>query len=432
LPPRLNSTEPTTLQEWKRGWVLVLTAAMGMSLATIYLASAGVVMKPLNEAFGWTRGQVSSIAAIKSAVIVLASPILGWAVDRFGPRRIALPGIVLYTAALAAAGLTGPSIWSWYLVWTLAAFAGVMVGSTIWTAAVASRFVTSRGLALGVTMAGLGMTSTLVPPLAVWALETFGWRGMYFTLGAFGLVTAFPMAFLFFYEAGRSRGKGGAKTSPLRAASGVEFGAAIRQWRYWRLALAFLVGSAAMGVFQLHLFPMMTDAGLSPMAAAGYIALMGPLTIVGRIGGGFLMDRIHAPYVAAATFALPILNCFLIPHLADAPGITLVVILIAGIAMGAESDTIAVLVSRYFGLRSYGRVYAILAAIFALGFGVSGTLGGFLFDHFGNYDLFLKAVAACLCVAVVLVLSLGRYPTLQEPPAPAPGPLASPAPEGTA
>lgn len=401
--------------EWRKGWLLVVTSALGMSLATIYLASAGVVMKPLEEAFGWTRGQVSSIAAIKSTVIVLVSPFLGYAVDRFGPRRVALPGIVLYSAALAAAGLTGPSIWSWYIVWTLAAFAGVMVGTTIWTAAVASRFQKHRGLALGLAMAGLGLTSTIIPPLAVWALEAFGWRGMYFTLGAFGFLSVFPMTWLFFYEAGRSR-SGGDAPVPMLALPGVRFGDAIRQARYWKMALIFLLGSTSMGVFQLHLFPMMTDAGITTMQAAGYVALMGPLMIVGRISGGALMDRFHAPVVAALSLTLPLANCFLIPHMAAVSWGPLVVIIIAGLSIGAESDMIPVLVARYFGLKSYGRIYATLAAVFAIGFGYAGTLGGFIYDHTKSYDVFLHVVAVCLIAAVALVLTLGRYPDFAEAP----------------
>jgi MFS family permease len=404
--------EPTALEEWRRGWPLVLTSALGMSLATIYLTSAGVVMKPLHDAFGWSRGQISVMMAIKSTALILSAPFIGYAVDRFGARRVALPGVLLYLTAIAAAGLTGPGIWSWWAVWTFAAVGGVMVGSTIWTSAVVKRFNRHRGLALGFTMAGLGLTASVVPPLAVWSLQAFGWRGMYFTLAGVAFVVVFPLVWLFFREPDRVPIADNVPPPPL---VGYTFKEAIRQPRYWRIAAAFLVGSVGMGVFQVHLFPMITDTGISPMKAAGYVALLGPLAIAGRIGGGFLMDRIHVSIVGGLSFGLPIINCFLIPHMTTIPGAIAIVVAITGLAVGAESDVTGVLVSRYFGMRNYGQTYAVITCMFAVGSGWASALGGFIFDRTGNYDLVLKIVAACLLVSVILLVTVGRYPILRAP-----------------
>jgi MFS family permease len=399
--------------EWRAGWKVVLTAALGMSLVTMYSSSAGVVMKPLQDAFGWSRGQISSMTAIKSTVIIIASPLVGYAVDRFGSRRIALPGVVAYCAALAMVGLTGPKIWTWYLAWAVAAFAGLMVGSTVWTAAVASRFDRHRGLALSAALCGLGITSAFVPAFATWALGAFGWRGVYLALGALGIVVALPMVWLFFHEVRRvpATARSGAPSNP--DIPGLTFGEAICQPRYWRLAVALCTSALAAGAFQLHLVPMMTDLGISRMQAAGYVGLIGPVSIVSRLLGGYLMDRFHPPLVAGVCFALPIVACLLIPYMGVSPAVPLAVVLIDGLGAGGGGGATGVLVSRYFGMRAYGRIYAILTALVGVGYGYAGLLAGLVYDRYGNYDILLKFLVASLAVGAVLMLTMGRMPMLE-------------------
>jgi MFS family permease len=394
--------------EWRAGWKVVLAGALGMSLVTMYSNSAGVVMKPLQEAFGWSRGQISSMTAIKSTMIILASPLVGWAVDRFGSRRIAIPGVIAYCSAIALVGLTGPAIWTWYAAWIVAAFAGLMVGSTVWTAAVAGRFSRHRGLALSAVMCGLGATSAVVPAYATWALGAFGWRGVYVSLGAMGICAALPTTWFFFREAPRKPGprKGGADPS----LPGFTFGEAIHQPRFWRLAAALVTSALSAGAFQLHLVPMMTDAGISKMQAAGYVGLIGPLSIGGRLFGGFLMDRIHPPLVAGVCFAMPILACLLVPHLGASPAAPLAVVLIDGLGAGGAGGATGIMVSRYFGMKSYGRNYAVLTALVGVGYGYAGLLAGIIYDRYGSYDMLLEALIVCLATGAAFMLTMGRTP----------------------
>jgi len=406
------------LREWRDGWPLVLASAMGIGIGTYYLASVGVVMKPLQQAFGWTRGEITAVAAINTTMLVVGSPLLGHLVDRFGPRRLVLPGVIAHCLAFAAVGFTGPSIWSWYAAWTVSGMCGLVTSSTSWTAAVASRFEKHRGLALGATLAGHGLTAAVIPALSVLALMHFGWRGVYFTLAAFGLAAAFPLSYLFFFEGKRvGEQRRGAQAFVAPDTAGYGLGQAMRQLRYWKIGLALCIGAGAAGAFQLHLVPMLTDAGIPLSRAAAYMALLGPTTIAGRLIGGYLMDRIFAPLVAAVVFGLPLINCFLIPHLGHSAALVPVVVGVVGLSAGVEIDTIAVLASRYFGLRSYGRVYAPLTAMFSLGFGYAASLGGVIYDRFGNYDVLLQILAACLVVSVLLLLTLGPYPDFARDPA---------------
>lgn len=400
--------------EWVDGWRLVAASALGISIGSYYSVTAGIVMQPLQDAFGWSRGEISSITAINATTLVLGSPVLGWAVDKFGPRRIALPGLLLYCMAFAGVGLTGPGIWTWYVAWQLAAIAGLAISSTVWTAAIAGRFEKHRGLALGIVLGGHGLTSSLIPPLAVLALEAFGWRGMYFSLAALAALLCFPLAYFFFFGASDTRrlARGKERGAASAVLPGFSLSEVLRQSRFWRLGGALMVGGGAAGALQLHLMPILTDMGMTTAHAAGLFAIMGPATIAGRLVGGYLMDRIFPPIVAAIAFGLPIISCLLIPGLTGPSWAAVLVVAIAGLAAGAEVDTIAVLASRYFGLRCYGRIYAPLTAMFALGYGWAGALGGVVYDRFGSYDILLNALSVCLALSALLLLTLGAFPVL--------------------
>jgi len=97
------------------------------------------------------------------------------------------------------------------------------------------------------------------------------------------------------------------------------------------------------------------------------------------------------------------------------PSITMVslAMIVIGLAAGAELDLLAFLVSRYFGLHDYGKLYGALYIFFSIGAGLAPAAFGMAFDYFGNYTLVLKTVAIMSAISGILMLSLGKYPTLK-------------------
>src|SRR5690606_37820601 len=110
-------------------------------------------------------------------------------VDRFGPRRVGLPGAIAYAATYGLLGLTTANIWSWWGIWFLLSFTIIGIKPLVWTTAVASTFARNRGLALAIALCGGGLASSLAPSYSTWAIDTFGWRGAYpFLALSMGLV----------------------------------------------------------------------------------------------------------------------------------------------------------------------------------------------------------------------------------------------------
>src|SRR6202008_1871909 len=150
----------------------------------VYGYSTGVMIAPLQAEFGWSRTQISSGPAVVAIVGVVLSPFMGMAIDRFGPRQVALVGVVLVSVALAMLSATSGNIWSWRVHWFLLSIAGLFVTFTVWTSAIARLFNAARGIAMAVAMCGVSIGALITPMMAYVLVEQFGWRLAYIGLAA--------------------------------------------------------------------------------------------------------------------------------------------------------------------------------------------------------------------------------------------------------
>ncbi|WP_197282955.1 MFS transporter [Novosphingobium sp. ST904] len=173
----------TARAEWRRYWPMVLAACIGFSFMSFMTAAAGVFMDPLGSEFHWGRTELSLGMAIASMLSILCSPFIGILIDRHGSRRLALPGLVLTSIAIAAFSQANGSLTQWLGLWIVWGVVALLVQSTLWSTAIASVFRVGKGLALGVTMSGTALAQVVAPPLSNYLIEMFGWRTAYVVLG---------------------------------------------------------------------------------------------------------------------------------------------------------------------------------------------------------------------------------------------------------
>jgi MFS family permease len=404
--------------EWREGWPVILSAGVGFAVAMMHFAIVSALMKPMAEAYGWSRTEVT----LGLTITTLIWPVLGLGVghlaDRFGARRVALVGISGEMAALAIVGLAGPQIWTWWAAWTLFPFMACCASPVVWTLAVASRFDRHRALALAAGLSLVGVGVAVVPLLTTLAYDRVGIRAAFWVMAGGGLALALPIVWACFYDArdlARVRGKSlqgptAQPRSPTSPLTGLDLREAAATFRFWRLGLALLLVSSSVGAMSVHLLPLLNDGGLSRTQAALVAGLSGPFGIVGRLTTGYLLDRRHAPTIAAVAFALPIVTCLLLLDFRGSLPIALVAAAVAGLAAGAEMDVVAYLTSRYFGMRRYGAIYACMFGLYTLGVGLAPVLGGWVFDSFGSYDPLLIGLICGLAVSAFFAASLGRFP----------------------
>jgi predicted MFS family arabinose efflux permease len=171
---------------------------------------------------------------------------------------------------------------------------------------------------------------------------------------------------------------------------------------------AYLFVSASSQGCLIHLVPLLTDGGLSAEKAALAASLFGVANMIGRLCGGYLLDRVFAPYVVVATFC------------GAAIGIALLVIgpmwafpatILLGLSAGTETDSVPYLVSRYFGLRAFGKIYSYIFITIPLGGAVGPLLVGLGFDSSGSYTVPLAVCSMGLVGAAAMMARLGPYPS---------------------
>ena len=395
--------------ELKSRWWVVFASVLGLLVGNgpVMQFAFGTLLAPVTRQFGWSRGTVSSAMVVGLWVTGIATPVVGRLVDRFGIRAVALPAIVVFSLATASVAWIPGTPAAFTAAYALMGLGGAGQTPLIYAKAISARFDRQRGFALGIAMAGVGLGAALVPQFAQWLIGVAGWRGAYAGLGALTLVLAFPSVALFVGRPVADHEVLGRKVT-ITGPPGLTGLEALQTARFWLLALSFFIVSGTTGGVVSHLVPLLTDRGVSPQSATGMVGIAGIALIGGRLLAGFLLDRIHAPYVAAAFFLTPLMGIVVLLSTlrqeAAAAGTVLI-----GMGLGAEVDLIAFLLSRYFGMRSFGEIYGYFFAIFMMGAGLGPFAMGVSFDRTGSYNLMLACFAFALAMAALPMLRLGAY-----------------------
>ena len=364
--------------------------------------------------FGW-----SGVAAVQGALIAstagvfLFASLYGRLCDRHGARRVALGSVVGIALGLICISQVRGGLGFWYAAWFVMAALGVGTTPITWTRGVASWFDRARGLALGLALMGSGLAGIFGPPIARLLIDSFGWRGGYLGLAAGVVLIALPVVWLCFHERPAAAVSTREATRPDAAAEtgGVTARQALAGYRFWLMIAGFGLISFGVGGIIPNLVPLLTDKGLGVAEAAALAGAIGLSVLVGRVVCGFLLDRFWAPAVSLVFLSLPALSCVILAGSLPSPLMIAAAAALIGFAGGAEFDLVAFMVSRYFGMRSYGQIYAWQYMSFTLAAGVAPAIFGRVFDITGSYDPVLWTAAAGFVIGPLLMLGLGRYRT---------------------
>jgi MFS family permease len=397
------------------GWWVVLASALGLFLGPIPICifSFGVFLRSLSHEFHAGRAAISFAYTLFTLMGALWSPFAGRLVDRFGARRVILPSLVILGSILISSQLLSGKIWQLYVFYSLLGMITCGAGPVPYSKVISHWFDRYRGLALGLTMFGLGSGALIMPPLAQHLIARFGWRFAYGIVGAAIVLVSAPVVGILLRDrpermdllpdgASLSQiARAGADTDP-----GMSWHEARHTRTFWLLLAAFvLVAASVQGCF-VHMAALLSDLGSTAQAAALAVSVVGGGVLVGRVGTGYLLDRFFAPRIAALIFGGAAIGIAL---LLTARELHLTAAFLIGLGLGAEVDIIAYLTSRYFGLRSFGQIYGFCFSGFGAAGGVGVYLTGAAFDARGTYTLPLTLFFISILIAVILMMRLGPY-----------------------
>jgi len=294
---------------------------------------------------------------------------------------------------------------TWYVAWVIYGLCQLFIHPVVFVTPISKVFVHHRGLAMATVLSGAGLSLALVPYAATQLEAGFGWRGVYFGLATGFILLVLPILSLWFREPVIAK-----RDQADALIEGLSLGQALRTTRLYRLAFPALLVASSNGLMLVHLVPMMTDRGMSAADAAVAVGLFGPCNTTGRLAMGWLIDRFHAPYISAAAALLPLIFVALYFSFNGTFSYAAVMGVTLGLASGAESDAVAYMVSRFFGIRRYGAIFGVVFGCHSAGFACGPLVGGLFFDHFGSYDQVILIIAGCLMLSSALFATLGRYP----------------------
>jgi predicted MFS family arabinose efflux permease len=387
---------------------MLLAASVAIAIGGTHSHVLGAMVKPLGDAYGWSRGDVAFALTIASVISPFTNIAIGLLADRYPVRRIALIGIVFFCLGTASLGLVTEEIWTWYLAYSVFTIAGTGLSAILFTKLVVQHFTKRRGIALATSLAGAGILVSTIPHIVL-TLEGFvGVKGVYPMIAALSFVLLIIPCWLFL-----PRDEQVAVTTLASDSQAASWRDVARSPILWRMIISFFLISACIGTFIVHLQPMLTDAGLSRSDAASVALFVGPAMIVGRLGTGMLFDIFPTKLVAGLAFTLPALACLwlLLLPLNFTTAAALAVLI--GVTMGSEVDAIAYLASRYFGTARYGLVFAILISVYSFGIGVASWLVAMAYDANGSYDSVLVVLIVGVGVAMISMLTMPRPPELE-------------------
>jgi MFS family permease len=393
-----------------RWWVLVASfLGMACGPGPVLVFAMAVFMKPITEDLGIGRTLLSSASIVASLIGIAGPPSVGYLIDRFGARKVLIPGILLFALGLSGHALITASAFVIYVMFMFGNLFSSAASPVPFGIVIARWFDDMRGLALGIAMAGIGVGTALLPQLAAFLVGHYGWRLSFLGLAATIVIFSWIPVVLFvqeppIFEESRKR-----HDSAVAHLPGLTAREAFADWRWWAMTVAFFLGAVAINGTLTHVVALLADRGVPLPVAARSLGTAGFALIFGRMISGWCLDRFHGPYVALASFIIPIAGILMLASGAGG-SVPLIGTALCGLGIGAEVDLMAFFISRYMGIKAYGKIYGTSFAVFIIGNGIGSVIAGFSYDHFHSYAPAFIGFACALVVTCALLLPLGRYP----------------------
>jgi predicted MFS family arabinose efflux permease len=399
--------------EWRKYWFLPLVAGMGYATSALQSYGFGPFFQPLQDDFGWTRAEVATGITISNLGAAIVIPFVGPLIDRYGPRLLGIVGVSAFLIAYGLLSVATGTHWDWWLHWAGIAVATACLQGTVWTGAVVSRFLLSRGMAIGVTVSGLSVAIAILPPLSTWLIINHGWRGGFLGIAIIWAIVVLPMLFLFFRGAQddllKDRREG--IVAEHVELPGIARSEGLRSPAFYKLLFISFTFAFCTIASVIHFVPMLGSFGATPMGAAGVAAIIGIASIFGRLGTGVLLDRLPAHLVGFVVYLIPVAGSAAL--IVDGTNITnqIIAAIALGLTVGGEADVIVYLVTRHFGLRSFGTLMSACFASMAFGSAAGPYVAAMIFDGSGDYFPYIWLTVGLTTASAIILLGL-RCPPL--------------------
>ncbi|MCK4862732.1 MAG: MFS transporter [Dehalococcoidales bacterium] len=392
-----------------------------------------VFFKPIAEDLGLNRAFTSLAAGIGRLEGGITSPLVGWLSDKFGPKWIIIFGICVAGVGMVFMNYV-TEVWHYYVAWGVLIGLGLNIGLTVaCDKSINDWFMRRRGLAQGIKFAIISIFGIIVLQIITPLIDLEGWR---FTCLVWGIImfASVPFAYMLikpqrpeYYNMLPD----GAEVSPdTEEQSGMAaktagyaseseeveytFRQAIKTGTYWLLIISFSAHNFIAGGFNVHIFPFLTDIGITEAVASSMMGMMIVFTVPARFFGGLVADRVpksRVQLLLVGAFLLQVIGLGVYLVFQNLPGVY-VLLACHGLSSGAVTPLVIVMIGRYFGRKSFGSILGTVIAFLSPVGLIAPVFYGWVFDNDGSYNLaFITAlIFAALATLLMFFVRSPRPP----------------------
>lgn len=400
------------------GWVVVVVfLVIGITLYGIHF-SFGVFFKSIEAEFNLTRTATSAIVSANMLLAGLCSLLAGWALDRYGPRRVVLLMAVFTGLSLVLTSLTN-SLWQLFITYSLLLAMGTGPLYVVPMSIVSRWFDKKRGLALGLSSMGIGLGTMIMTPFATYLITNYNWHTAYLVIGLIAWIIVAPLS-RFLKKGPAEIGtlpNGAGRTDSAVPAEGAATAAVkssllsiIRSRNFWLITFIHFFFAACVFFVFSHLVPHITDIGFTPIEAALVISLLGAASIPGRLFMGIASDRIGRKVTPIICTLFMVAAIAWLIWARDLWSLYLFAVVYGFFYSGFGSST-AALISDSFDLGNIGVVFGLLEMGIGIGAATGAAVGGYIFDISNSYEAAFLIIALALLVDALLFTMVKRKAT---------------------
>ena len=402
-------------------WVVFASAAIVFLTGGTFFYGFGALFNPIVNEFGWSRASVSFAFSLRSEVGGLAAPVVGFMVDRVGSRRLMVAGVALVALGFVLLSRV-ESLWAFYGAVIVIAIGMSATGGPVGMVAIAHWFRRQRGRALAVMTVGAGTSGVMVLVLAA-LISVVGWRDALVIMAAIQLVVCVPLALsvrnrpedMGLHADGdpvATMESGDAVGAPSQ--EGLTAKEALHTAAFWKMSIAGALTNLGVIAIVVHQIPFFTSSvGLSEGLAAASVTAMTLLSLLGRLGFGYLADTMDKRHVTAICFGITALSLLMYATIYEAWQV-LYVLPVFAVGFGGSIPVRPAFQAEYFGLKAFGAIQGLSFTIGTLGGLLGPVFAGWMYDMTDSYRLAFVALSAGSFLAVPLVLSVRTAAETEE------------------
>lgn len=398
------------------GWYVV-SACVLISMffsGTIYMGFTAII-EPVSLEMGWSYTQISLAASLRGLETGLLVVISGMIMDRYGPRVLILSGCIITGIGLFLLSSIH-SLIMFYVSFGIICIGISTVPTSLLMSAVANWFKKRQSLAMGITASGVSLGGILIPVVTL-MVDTYGWRQGMFTIGVAAWIIPLPLSLVLRHKPekygylpdGETKTFKDHEVSPVNidgqmGATGLK--EVLSSMTFWIIALAFLFHVMTLSAVTTHIMPFFSNIGIKRTFSSLITSSIPIIGIIGRIGFGWLGDRMDRIKIATFALALTGVGVWLL-FLVSMKNLWLIPIFIVvfGIGWGGIVPMLPGLVIKFFGKNRLASISGCISSIMMVGMIIGAPLAGWIFDRKGSYGSAWLILGTMLMIMMVIFFS---------------------------